>query len=108
MSFNLETSWRARHARKLFLPLGLCALGALSSLVLEICIYQNLWISLGLGVVFFFLLVSEWQLYIQYKRLPEGSKGGMIRTIHFLEGVLPFLVMIVVFSGIINVIRFLM
>ena len=81
MSNELKNSWRWRHARSLFLPLILCTIALLVSIAIEIFIYQNLWVLIAEVSLILFILGNLVKLYIQYRKLPHGSKRKMIRTI---------------------------
>ena len=105
MSNELKNSWRWRHARSLFLPLILCTIALLVSIAIEIFIYQTLWVLIAEVSLILFILGNLVKLYIQYRKLPHGSKRKMIRTIEFLEDILPLIIIMILAIEIFAAIR---
>lgn len=105
MSNELKNSWRWRHARSLFLPLILCAIALQVSIAVEVFISQNLWVLIAEVSLLLFILNNLVKLYIQYRKLPHGSKRKMIRTIEFLEDLLPLIIIMILAIGIFVAIR---
>lgn len=107
MKDQIKNSWRGKHARALFRDCLLIAIALTGNLIAEIFLFQEIWLSAGLAIILMFIAKANWRLYVQYKKLPNGSKYEMVRTIRNLESNLPYAMVGIVLLSILNLFRYI-
>ena len=107
MKDQIKNSWRGKHAIALFKAYLLVAIALIANIIAQISCKREIWLSMGLAIILILIVKSNWRLYLQYKKLPNGSKYEMIRTIRNLESNLPYAMVGIVLLSILNLFRYI-
>lgn len=107
MKDQIKNSWRGKHAIGLFRAYLLIAIALIANIIAQVYLFQEIWLSAGLAIILMFIAKANWRLYLQYKKLPNGSKYEMIRTIRNLESNLPYAMVGIVLLSILNLFRYI-